>query len=229
MFVHAMCGDSDSETNGIVRKSRTIDSDRKKCAHKVGVLYLCVCMCECVWSCCTAVCMAMKWLVHNQITLYIQYSNSEPDTGRQRRQQRFNWRSATITTTINIRASRPTMYPWYRESQIGVGQFCGPMSATIKTESGYNDCMLALDYAAQSKVWSAHNFATADCRGKMKIPFLVCQLCPTVSTFLQIWKAQPWNARRLMYGIWIGRVSVARISSTRANVAPNVSNTCCAA
>lgn len=44
------------------------------------------------------------------------------------------------------------MYPWYRESQIGVGQFCGPMSATIKTESGYNDCMLALDYAAQSKV-----------------------------------------------------------------------------
>lgn len=44
------------------------------------------------------------------------------------------------------------MYPWYRESQIGVGQFCSPMSATIKTESGYNDCMLALDYAAQSKV-----------------------------------------------------------------------------
>lgn len=42
------------------------------------------------------------------------------------------------------------MYPWYRDSQIG--QFCGPMSATIKTESGYNDCMLALDYAAQSKV-----------------------------------------------------------------------------
>lgn len=44
------------------------------------------------------------------------------------------------------------MYPWYRDSQIGVGQFCSPMSATIKTESGYNDCMLALDYAAQSKV-----------------------------------------------------------------------------
>uniref|UniRef100_A0A1B0EXJ5 Uncharacterized protein n=1 Tax=Phlebotomus papatasi TaxID=29031 RepID=A0A1B0EXJ5_PHLPP len=40
------------------------------------------------------------------------------------------------------------MYPWYRESQIGVGQFCSPMT-TIKTESGYNDCMLALDYAAQ--------------------------------------------------------------------------------
>lgn len=43
------------------------------------------------------------------------------------------------------------MYPWYRESQIGVGQFCGPVAA-IKTESGFNDCMLALDYAAQSKV-----------------------------------------------------------------------------
>lgn len=44
------------------------------------------------------------------------------------------------------------MYPWYRDSQIGVGQFCSPMAATIKTESGYNDCMLALDYAAQTKV-----------------------------------------------------------------------------
>lgn len=48
------------------------------------------------------------------------------------------------------------MYPWYRDSQIGVGQFCNPMSAAaaaaIKSESGYNDCMLALDYAAQSKV-----------------------------------------------------------------------------
>lgn len=43
------------------------------------------------------------------------------------------------------------MYPWYRDTQIGVGQFCNPMT-TIKTESGYNDCMLALDYAAQSKV-----------------------------------------------------------------------------
>lgn len=41
------------------------------------------------------------------------------------------------------------MYPWYRDSQIGVGQFCSPMTAAIKTESGYNDCMLALDYAAQ--------------------------------------------------------------------------------
>ncbi|KAF4527878.1 hypothetical protein B566_EDAN016667 [Ephemera danica] len=45
------------------------------------------------------------------------------------------------------------MYPWYRES---VGQFCGnpaaaTMPAAIKTETGYNDCMLALDYAAQSK------------------------------------------------------------------------------
>lgn len=47
------------------------------------------------------------------------------------------------------------MYPWYRDSQLGVGQFCSPMSAAaaaIKTETGYNDCMLALDYAAQSKV-----------------------------------------------------------------------------
>lgn len=45
------------------------------------------------------------------------------------------------------------MYPWYRDSQISVGQFCSPVSATIKTETGYNDCMLALDYAAsQNKV-----------------------------------------------------------------------------
>lgn len=49
------------------------------------------------------------------------------------------------------------MYPWYRDTQIGVGQFCSP--ATIKTETGYNDCMLTLDYAAsagsQSKVSEA--------------------------------------------------------------------------
>lgn len=48
------------------------------------------------------------------------------------------------------------MYPWYRDTQIGVGQYCSPVSASIKTETGYNDCMLALDYAAsqgsQSKV-----------------------------------------------------------------------------
>lgn len=42
------------------------------------------------------------------------------------------------------------MYPWYRDTQIGVGQFCSPVSATIKTETGYSDCMLALDYAAAS-------------------------------------------------------------------------------
>lgn len=39
------------------------------------------------------------------------------------------------------------MYPWYRDTQIGVGQFCSPVSS-IKTETGYNDCMLTLDYAA---------------------------------------------------------------------------------
>lgn len=44
------------------------------------------------------------------------------------------------------------MYPWYRDSQISVGQFPGPLTTTIKTESGFNDCMIALDYAAQSKV-----------------------------------------------------------------------------
>lgn len=45
------------------------------------------------------------------------------------------------------------MYPWYRDSVSQLGQFCGnPMPTTIKTENGYNDCMLALDYAAQSKV-----------------------------------------------------------------------------
>ncbi|XP_065168246.1 zinc finger protein rotund-like isoform X3 [Atheta coriaria] len=44
------------------------------------------------------------------------------------------------------------MYPWYRDSVGGqLGQLCGPMATTIKTENGYSDCMLALDYAAQSK------------------------------------------------------------------------------
>lgn len=56
--------------------------------------------------------------------------------------------------TIKILLDECIMYPWYRDTQIGVGQFCSP--ATIKTETGYNDCMLALDYAAsagsQSKV-----------------------------------------------------------------------------
>lgn len=50
------------------------------------------------------------------------------------------------------------MYPWYRDSVGGqLGQLCGPMATTIKTENGYNDCMLALDYATQSKV-SPFNF-----------------------------------------------------------------------
>ncbi|XP_057667937.1 zinc finger protein rotund-like isoform X2 [Diorhabda carinulata] len=44
------------------------------------------------------------------------------------------------------------MYPWYRDSMgTQLGQLCGPMPTTIKTENGYNDCMLALDYATQSK------------------------------------------------------------------------------
>jgi hypothetical protein len=44
------------------------------------------------------------------------------------------------------------MYPWYRDAG-QLGQFNPQaMPAAIKTETGYNDCMLALDYAAQSKV-----------------------------------------------------------------------------
>jgi hypothetical protein len=42
------------------------------------------------------------------------------------------------------------MYPWYRDSMSQLGQFCAGnnlSAATIKTENGYNDCMLALDYA----------------------------------------------------------------------------------
>lgn len=67
------------------------------------------------------------------------------------------------------------MYPWYRESvaaaaaaglggPVGVvgSGFCsaapGQGAATIKTESGYSDCMLALDYV-QSKV-STDSFRT---------------------------------------------------------------------
>lgn len=42
------------------------------------------------------------------------------------------------------------MYPWYRDSQIGVGQYSSPVTAAIKTESGYTDCMLSLDYAVSS-------------------------------------------------------------------------------
>lgn len=48
------------------------------------------------------------------------------------------------------------MYPWYRDTQIGVGQFCSghPVSAAIKTETGYNDCMLTFDYAASAGSFS---------------------------------------------------------------------------
>ncbi|ENN76965.1 hypothetical protein YQE_06533, partial [Dendroctonus ponderosae] len=45
------------------------------------------------------------------------------------------------------------MYPWYRDSVGGhqLSQICAPMATAIKSENGYNDCMLALDYATQSK------------------------------------------------------------------------------
>lgn len=43
------------------------------------------------------------------------------------------------------------MYPWYRDSVSQLGQFCASGNP-IKTENGYSDCMLALDYAAQTKV-----------------------------------------------------------------------------
>lgn len=46
------------------------------------------------------------------------------------------------------------MYPWYRDTQIGVGQFSHPVSAAIKTETGYNDCMLTFDYAASAGSFS---------------------------------------------------------------------------
>lgn len=60
------------------------------------------------------------------------------------------------------------MYPWYRSTDTSaaamqassaaaataaLGQFCSPMATTIKTETGYADCMLAIDYATgQNKV-----------------------------------------------------------------------------
>lgn len=44
-------------------------------------------------------------------------------------------------------AANAAMYPWYRDSMSQLGQFCAG-AASIKTENGYNDCMLALDYAA---------------------------------------------------------------------------------
>jgi hypothetical protein len=57
-----------------------------------------------------------------------------------------------------IMLNSANMYPWYRDSMSQLGQFCSagtnlpaPTAAHIKTENGYNDCMLALDYA-QNKV-----------------------------------------------------------------------------
>ncbi|KYN10116.1 hypothetical protein ALC57_17806 [Trachymyrmex cornetzi] len=73
------------------------------------------------------------------------------------------------------------MYPWYRDSvaaaaaaglggPVGVvgSGFCstgpGQGATTIKTESGYSDCMLALDYV-QSKVreYGLSSFSSAFC------------------------------------------------------------------
>jgi hypothetical protein len=45
------------------------------------------------------------------------------------------------------------MYSWYRDG----GQLAATPAGIIKTENGYNDCMLALDYAAQTKVMSTLN------------------------------------------------------------------------
>lgn len=85
------------------------------------------------------------------------------------------WFSGVVTglsegdeSTVKITATLGRMYPWYRESvaaaaaaglggPVGVvgSGFCsttpGQGATTIKTESGYSDCMLALDYV-QSKV-----------------------------------------------------------------------------
>ncbi len=58
--------------------------------------------------------------------------------------------------------STANMYPWYRDSMTQLSQYCGAaaaannLGASIKTENGYNDCMLALDYA-QNKVRSVHD------------------------------------------------------------------------
>ena len=53
---------------------------------------------------------------------------------------------------VSAAVSAANMYPWYRDSMSQLGQFChGAAAANIKTENGYNDCMLALDYA-QTKV-----------------------------------------------------------------------------
>ncbi|KAK6634796.1 hypothetical protein RUM44_000043 [Polyplax serrata] len=46
------------------------------------------------------------------------------------------------------------MYPWYRQS---VSQYCNTAMPSIKNESGFSDCMLALDYAAQSKDFAGFN------------------------------------------------------------------------
>ncbi len=52
-----------------------------------------------------------------------------------------------MLNTHTTSAAAVKMYPWYRDSMSQLGQFC----ANVKTENGYGDCMLAIDYA-QNKV-----------------------------------------------------------------------------
>ncbi|KYN35614.1 hypothetical protein ALC56_10174 [Trachymyrmex septentrionalis] len=95
------------------------------------------------------------------------------------------------------------MYPWYRDSvaaaaaaglggPVGVvgSGFCstgpGQGATTIKTESGYSDCMLALDYV-QSKVCKC-NFGL-DCLGPMFVKAcnrLNASVCPPYSVQIEI-------------------------------------------
>ena len=88
---------------------------------------------------------------------------------RKTSEQNTQYKSDKITLKNNNRKKKKNsvkiimlnsanMYPWYRDSMSQLGQFCSagtnlpaPTAAHIKTENGYNDCMLALDYA-QNKV-----------------------------------------------------------------------------
>lgn len=61
--------------------------------------------------------------------------------------------AGTTVGTVSAEEEAYRMYPWYRDSVSQLGQFGSPLPTAIKTETGgYNDCMLALEYGAQSKV-----------------------------------------------------------------------------
>ena len=76
-------------------------------------------------------------------------------------------------------AAAANMYPWYRDSMSQLGQFCGAAAAhgaNIKTENGYNDCMLALDYA-QTKVGQTCDVSSTNRTCILSVSFILRIRC----------------------------------------------------